>query len=294
SPRKVVVRIAEGAVSGRLAWETHDRRMESRFAFTVLQPPTIARITPSSGPPGTRITIEGDRFTNDTQVLFGNRSIPVVERALPKRLVAEIPANARGTADVWVINGGGRARAGQRFQVVVPASISGFSPESGRPGVEVTLSGENFTRATRVRLGPRWLDIVRWTPRSLTVRIPGDAPAGTDYLWIVDGATEARSAKPFQVLGTPEITRVAPARARPRQRVVVHGRNFSPSARVYFGRYECRVLRVDPRGTSIEFALADDATGRGYIWVEDGGRRLQSPNQLEVIGSANDRRKRRR
>ncbi len=292
-PRRVVVTIPKGAVSGNIAWDTYGQMNESRVHFTVLQPPSITRYGPHAGPAGTRITITGDNFTRKTKVLYGNREIKVVRQVLPTSLDAIIPNNARGTKYIWVVDAGARIRSGKPFQVIVPPAISSFSPTYGTPGTEVTIAGTNFSKASKIRLGRAWLPVIRSTATNVTVQIPRNAKHGKDYFWVEEGNMVERANKPFVVTGWSTITGFKPGKAKPGQRIVISGSNFSANTRIQFGKYECEVVKVGPRGRRIHVILTESATGKGYLWAVDGENRSQSPAQLEVKGAENDRRRER-
>src|SRR5207302_2558427 len=69
-------------------------------------PPTIASFTPTSGPPGTAVTVSGTNFTSTTQVGFngfGPASFTVVSDTT---LTAVVPALAT-TGPIQVITNGG-------------------------------------------------------------------------------------------------------------------------------------------------------------------------------------------
>lgn len=284
SPVKVIVSIPNGAQSGRIAWESWGRRSESRYAFTVVYPPTWGGYTPHSGPGGTLITIKGDNFARTTKVLYGNREIRVVKWNA-REIVAEIPKNASGTKYIWVVDAGARVRSGKPFEVLSPPSIASFAPVSGTPGTEVTIAGSNFTKATTVRLGRTELAVSRWSPTNLTVTIPANASAGKDYFWVSEDKLTQRAPTPFRVTDWATITSFRPARAKPGQRIMVKGENFTSQSKVQYGKYDCEVTKVHPSGKWVQIVLASEANGKGYLWVDDQGHRSQSPQQLEVIGN---------
>jgi RHS repeat-associated protein len=66
----------------------------ARWAFTVATAPSIAGVTPASGPPGTAVTVTGSRFEpGATQVAFGGVPAPLLSMA-PGSLTTSVPAGA--------------------------------------------------------------------------------------------------------------------------------------------------------------------------------------------------------
>ena len=71
---------------------------------TYLPGPTVASITPSSGPPagGTRVAIRGSGFTGTPVVELGGAFLAEFTVVSPSLIVATVPANPLGTADITV------------------------------------------------------------------------------------------------------------------------------------------------------------------------------------------------
>ena len=128
----VVVRDASGAEVGRFAVSSTNVRLAATMApgggsieilssggpvsyalsFKFRQAPqSITTVNPSSGPPGTIVTIVGTGFTStpgDTHVLFGGISGRVIS-ASPTQIVAQVPADGvNGPIDV--VSGSGTVR----------------------------------------------------------------------------------------------------------------------------------------------------------------------------------------
>lgn len=76
--------------------------------------PTADRVTPTSGPPGTRVTLDGHGFLRGMAVYLGGVLLPIVRRT-PTRLVVRIPEGAR-SGPLLVTYGDEEERAGD-FEV---------------------------------------------------------------------------------------------------------------------------------------------------------------------------------
>src|SRR5207302_983773 len=113
-------------------------------------PPTISSFSPTSGPPGSTVTLTGTNFTGATTVTFGSTPASFgVDSA--SQISATVPANA-ATGRIAVTTPGGTAISGSDFAVTAPPTpqpaISSFSPTSGQAGTRVTIAGANLGGAS--------------------------------------------------------------------------------------------------------------------------------------------------
>lgn len=114
--------------------------------FTLV-PPTITSLSPTSGLPGTNITVNGTNFplgsygTNPV-VMLGSTVLSLNSLSYTA-MFAVVPTNmAPGEYAFTLKVGPHTVTAPQKFTVIAP-SVTGFSPTSGGPGREVNISG-NF------------------------------------------------------------------------------------------------------------------------------------------------------
>ncbi|HET6935728.1 MAG TPA: IPT/TIG domain-containing protein [Candidatus Angelobacter sp.] len=94
--------------------------------YTYLAPPTITRISPTSGPSsgGNIINIHGTSLTADTQVTIGGLAATGVTLIDSTRLAATVPANSIGTvAGVTVTNSLGTATLANAYTYLDPTTI---------------------------------------------------------------------------------------------------------------------------------------------------------------------------
>lgn len=137
----------------------------------IIQNAAITGISPTSGGPGTEVTITGKNFTNITGVSFGNMpaaSFTVLSTTTIKAVTGEgsdglvrliTPLNES------VFNG---------FTFLKP-SITSFSPTSGPAGTEVTITGSNFSNTAAnntVYFGAAQATITEATTNTLKVIVP--------------------------------------------------------------------------------------------------------------------------
>jgi hypothetical protein len=114
--------------------------------------PTLASFSPTSGMPGTTITLTGTNLTGATSLVVGTvaATFTVVNATT---ITFTVPATAQ-TAAITVVTPGGSATSGSPF-TVLPGSatsptITSFAPASAYQGATVTVTGTNFMGATGV------------------------------------------------------------------------------------------------------------------------------------------------
>ncbi|MCL6455553.1 MAG: IPT/TIG domain-containing protein, partial [Ralstonia pickettii] len=115
-------------------------------AFQVI--PEITGFTPTEGPPGTRVTINGTGFD---ALAAGVASIGLPGKALTiksytnTQIIAEIPDGASSGPFTYYVNASAQATSPQPFTVkpIVPV-INGFSPNTGTVGTPVYIDGANL------------------------------------------------------------------------------------------------------------------------------------------------------
>jgi len=179
--------------------------------------PTITRITPTQGSFGQAVTIEGSRFFNTRQVLFGSAPAPftlindtMISTTVPiSRSVDQGPL----TVDVSVVTDNGTAISPVPFTVLPVAAaqpvVDTFNPVSGAAGTVVTVYGRNFTGVADLSVGAQRgvffrsatgetrAPILGSSDGTVVVQVPADAITGS--LKLVAAGGTAFSAAAFVV-----------------------------------------------------------------------------------------------
>ncbi len=228
----------------------------------------IEHISPTSGPPGTRVTITGRNFRSTAQVLFNDRAVETAERR-PERIVVVVPAGAQPGR--FVVRHGTDEVESEVFRITEAAPaprVSAIEPGSASPGSEVVIRGENFgARPTdnTVRIGNLPMIVRSADPTSLRVIVPDGAQTGPVSVRTNGG----ESASPaLTIAARVTIREFTPTAAAPGQRVVVRGTGFSAGPQpnhVTLGGRPVRILRAT--ASEIEFEVPRDATQGGPLRV---------------------------
>lgn len=142
-------------------------------------PPTVGSFSPTSGEPGTVVSVTGTHFTGASKVAFHGASA-TFSVVSDTSLSATVPNDAT-TGPISVTNADGTGTSSASFTVtqpVQPPSVSGFSPTSGPPGTAVSISGSNFTGASNVTLNGTQMAFTVTSDTAISATVPDGATSG--------------------------------------------------------------------------------------------------------------------
>jgi hypothetical protein len=149
--------VPSGATSGPISVTTSAGTGTSSGSFTVTtvaSAPTISGFTPTSGPVGTSVTVNGSGFTGATSVTFNGASASFTVGS-NTQLTATVPSGAT-TGLISVTNPAGTGTSANGFTVTTaPAgpAITSISPTSGMVGTSVTITGTGLSGIISVTFG---------------------------------------------------------------------------------------------------------------------------------------------
>ena len=150
-PGYLLATVPNTASNGTIRVTTPYGTSTSTNSFTVVQipPPTITSFTPASGSPGTQIIINGSDLKPATTVRFNGADASFIVQQ--NQLVATVP-EAATSGPILVITPFGTNVSVYSFIVLPPPpTINDFTPTSGLPGTQVTISGMVLQSVTTVR-----------------------------------------------------------------------------------------------------------------------------------------------
>ncbi|HEY0373015.1 MAG TPA: IPT/TIG domain-containing protein [Thermoanaerobaculia bacterium] len=234
--------------------------------------PAILSISPSSGYPGTSVTILGTNFgaTQGTgSVWLGNKLAGSITSWSNTQIVAVVASGAlSGSAQVQK---GGVWSNSLTFTIITP-NITSISPSTGYPGTSVTINGTNFG-ATQGS-GSVWLgnklagSITSWSNTQIVAVVAATALSGS--VQVQQGGVWGNSVT-FTVI-TPNITSVSPTTGYPGTSVTINGTNFGAtqgSGSVWLGNKLAGSI-TSWSNTQIVAVVAATATS-GSVQVQQGG-----------------------
>jgi len=223
----ITATVPSGATTGPVVVTTAAGTATSPTNFTVT--PTIASFTPTSGAEGATVTINGQAFTDATNVAFNgtNASFTIVSNT---QITATVPVGAT-TGTIQVTTPSGSITTGSNFSVA--PTISSLTVSSGVIGSTFSIIGTSFTGVTFVRINGVSVGGGNFTVTSTTqidVTVPSGATSG--LVSVTTGGGTASSAGSFTVL--PNITGFSVASGVVGTSITINGTAFTGASSVKF------------------------------------------------------------
>lgn len=248
--------------------------------FTYFDELQVSSFSPTSGPlrGGNEVTINGQGFTEDVEVLFGSQSSPSVTVASASQLKVIAPAGvAADLVDLVVFNKNGVGSQRRAYRYVNDTRVLGLAPGSGplAGGNQVTLSGQGFTGATAVSFGSGSGTAVNVVSDSqLTVTAPARAQAGVVDVTVTTAADQATLKNGYfydDGTGGFALFSVVPSVAAPGQSIKIFGRALSgASPTVTIGGRPASVSAFDASSITVVVPSRSGAPRRADVVVTEG------------------------
>jgi hypothetical protein len=229
SSTQLITTVPAGATTGNVLVSVNGQQVTGT-SFTVIPPPTITSIDPTSGKVGDNITIAGTNFSAtlaSNEVKF-NGTVATVSAASATQLTVVVPAGA--TSGSITVTTNGMTATSTSFTVIPPPTITTINPTSGLPGSNVTITGTNFNgspAANTVKFNGVAATVSTASSTELVVVVPGTATTGAVSVEVngisVSGPT-------FTVIPPVTITSISPQAGPACTSVTINGTNFSTTA----------------------------------------------------------------
>lgn len=172
SATNLLLTIPTNAINNRLQITTGAGTTTTSSNLVVL--PRIIRFTPTNGPSGTAVTLEGGGLHGVTDVRFSDlhaNFTPVSSL----RIDAVVPPGAV-SGPIQVITTNGTFTTASDF--ALPARITSLNPGTGKRGDVITVDGQNLRGTSRVRLNGVETAFTLVSASRFTFTIPAAATSG--------------------------------------------------------------------------------------------------------------------
>jgi hypothetical protein len=194
------------------------------LSISIVAPPSISSVTPTSGAAGVQVTILGSGFgaARGTGVVWLGTNPGAVLSWSDTQIVATVASNATSGSVLVQQNG---ASSNSIPFTVNTVTISSVTPTSGLPGTEVTITGSGFGSVQGT--GQVWLGtangvVQSWSDGQVVAVVASGSATGQAQI-LQNGVFS--NAVAF-VVNTPHITGVSPASGAPGTSVTITGTGF--------------------------------------------------------------------
>jgi hypothetical protein len=225
----IMVPVPSGATTGPVV-VTVGGVSSNGVNFTVIPPPSITNINPTSGALGTSVTITGTNFgaSQGTSTVTFNAVAGAPMSWSATSIVVPVP-NGASTGNV-VVTVAGTPSNGVPFTVTtVGPTISSLSLTQGPVGASFTINGANFGSpqgSSTVTFNGTLATPSSWTSSSINVAVPAGATTG-NVVVTVNGV--ASNGVNFTVTPPPAISSISPTSGPIGTNVIITGTNFGPT-----------------------------------------------------------------
>ena len=193
-------------------------------------PPAVSSVTPSSGWPGSSVTINGSALTGGTSVTFNGLAAAFTVNS-DSQITATVPPGATtGPISVTTPSGTGASPAPFTVTAQPAPAIFGVSPSSATAGSPVTISGSAFTGATSVTFNGLAAAFTVVSDTKITATVPSGALTGPITVTTPDGSTTSSTS--FSVI--PAVTSFSPTSGKAGTIVTISGSAFTGASSVSF------------------------------------------------------------
>lgn len=298
SSSSISATVPPGAVTGPIAVTTAAGTATSATSFIVTaggggSTPIINSFSPTSGPVGTSVIINGANFTGTSQVKFGTVAASFTVNG-DSSITAIVPGGAV-SAQISVTTAAGSALSTTNFVVTTSSGgglpvINSFSPSSGPVGTSVTISGANFTGTNDVEFsggaGGIAASFTVNSDSSITAIVPLGAITGP--ITISNPAGIKTSTISFTVTSgggngsAPTITSFTPDSGPAGTLVTINGTDFTGISSVKFGSLSAEFTVIS--STTLRATVPFGAT-TNKITVTNGAGSAQSSTSFIVTSS---------
>jgi hypothetical protein len=264
SATQITAVVAGGGASGSISVTTPGGT-SALPGFTFVPPPTVTSFTPTSGSPGTMVSIIGTNFSGATAVSFGGVAASSFSVVSATQIGAIVSTGATGSVSVST-PGGTANLAGFTFVPPVP-TISAFTPVFAAGGALVTITGTGFSGATAVSFGgvaASSFTVVSAT--QITAVVSGGGASGNVSVTTPGGTATLGG---FSYVPPPTITSFSPTSAASGAMVSIFGANFTGATAASFGGIvPSSFTVVSP--TQINAVIAVGASGNVSVTTTGG------------------------
>lgn len=238
--------------------------------FTYFPPPPIVNyFTPTQSTTGATVTIYGSNFTGATAISFGGVPATYFSVISSGMINATVGAGASGEVRVTTPDGTGKLAG---FTYVAPtATITGFSPTTGKTGTVITISGTNLSRVSYVSFGGVPVSSFAEISPTQVSAVVGSGASGSVSVTTQNGIATLAG---FTYIPVPVITSFTPNTAGTGTAVTITGAGFTGATTVGFGTVPASSFTVNS-DNSITAVVGTGASGEVYV-ITPGGTAVRS------------------
>ncbi|WP_164928465.1 IPT/TIG domain-containing protein [Gloeobacter violaceus] len=204
--------------------------------FEVLPPaPQINSISPGRGVTGSTVTLSGANLNYAPTVQFDNRLTATITSTSASEIKAIVPSGLPSYYGVPVnVTTKSGTSNNATFTVIVPPSISSFSPSSGKAGDNIAVTGADFYNLYGAAFNGTAASILSVSSSGTQMNLSVPSGASSGPISVSTEAGTATSPSSFTVNAPPSVSSLSPTAGAVGASVTVNGSNFTGASSVKF------------------------------------------------------------
>lgn len=288
SSTELQVYVPNLATTGKITLELNGFSKSTATDFSIIPSPVITDFSPKTAKEGGTVTIIGKNFDlnpSNNLVKF-NGTAATVNSATSTELQVTVPT---GISDgkITVEVAGDITTSSEDFKVILPPTITSFSPSSGKIGSTIIITGTGFDATAvnnTVKLNGVPTTVSFSTNTELSITVPANATTGKIALEV--NGFSVTTTTDFTVIlspSLPSISSFSPKSGKKGDVVTISGANFSATAANNIVKFNGVVATlIDVTTTELKVTVpGGDVTGK--ITVEVNGNVASSSEDFATI-----------
>jgi len=179
SATQITATVPVSATSGVMSVTTPGGSINSSGSFTVILPPLISSISPTTAATGTTLTISGSNLANATSINFNSTVVTTLISNTDTQIQVVVPGSlSAGAVNVSVVTAAGTSN--NKTLTIIPAPVvTDLKPNVSYAGFPIMIRGSNLAGTIGVKIGSTDATIMTVYDATVIVTIPGTMGNGT-------------------------------------------------------------------------------------------------------------------
>jgi hypothetical protein len=275
---QVVVRVPRNARPGRFTVSCLRWKVSADKPFRLVPPKSaVKKITPLSGPPGTKITVIGRNLRKSDAFMLNGKVMPMDYKG-PTRVRLVVP---KGASSGKIIHKSYGRKKATRFAFKVAWSrpiVATYRPKTAWYGDVVTLTGRRICPSPKVTLQGEKLKVLESTGSNIKVRVPNEAESGN---FVVRCSKHRVTVRPAIKIKPPyaQVFSIHPDSGPPGTWVTLTGDSFKRSDRFYLGKKPLKRRYVGSHQVKVRIPKGAKSA---KIVMKSAGHRVVTKHEFDV------------
>ena len=223
-----------GAITGAISVSNSKGAFTTTSNFTVLTGPLVTDFSPTIGPAGTSVVVDGLNFTAGAPIVKFNGVVGASKVTSDTQLTATVPSGA-GIGPIAVTIGSSTFDTSSNFTETTTAPyITSFTPTNAVRGEPVTINGANFSNLQNPAVKFNGVAASN-APVEATIQLTAYVPASATTGFITVSSASGTGASPSIIYLQPWITNFTPTSGWVYSNLTIVGRNFTNASSLRVG-----------------------------------------------------------